>query len=59
MFNYGLTDLPPVWCWGWDGAGDLDGPDVEPIWEKMSERSTTEAAVSIKHDRGLKKVDVL
>jgi hypothetical protein len=16
-----------VWCWGWDGAGDLDGPD--------------------------------
>lgn len=24
-----------VWCWGWDGAGDLDGPDVEPIWELM------------------------
>ena len=18
-----------VWCWGWDGAGDLDGPDGE------------------------------
>lgn len=24
-----------VWCWGWDGAGDLEGPDVEPIWEAM------------------------
>lgn len=21
-----------VWCWGWDGAGDLDGPDVDPVW---------------------------
>ncbi|CAE6431029.1 unnamed protein product, partial [Rhizoctonia solani] len=20
---------PYVWCWGWDGAGDLDGPDVD------------------------------
>ncbi|KAF8330785.1 cryptococcal mannosyltransferase 1-domain-containing protein [Cantharellus anzutake] len=44
-----------VWCWGWDGAGDLDGPDVEPIWENMSERSLTQEAVSIKHDRGLRK----
>lgn len=24
-----------VWCWGWDGAGDLEGPDVEPIWEAL------------------------
>lgn len=24
-----------VWCWGWDGAGDLDGPDVDPIWEEQ------------------------
>lgn len=20
-----------VWCWGWDGAGDLDGPDGESL----------------------------
>lgn len=26
---------PAVWCWGWDGAGDLEGPDVEPVWELM------------------------
>ncbi|KAG6887141.1 hypothetical protein C0992_000451 [Termitomyces sp. T32_za158] len=41
-----------VWCWGWDGAGDLDGPDVDPIWESMSNRSTTSEAVAVKHDRG-------
>ncbi|KAF9025053.1 capsular associated protein [Hymenopellis radicata] len=28
-----------VWCWGWDGAGDLEGPDVDPIWEPMPNRS--------------------
>lgn len=42
-----------VWCWGWDGAGELDGPDVEPIWEKMDERSTRKSAVKIRHDRSL------
>lgn len=30
-----LNSAFAVWCWGWDGAGDLDGPDVEPIWELM------------------------
>ena len=42
-----------VWCWGWDGAGDLDGPDVDPIWEPQSPISTTPEAVEIKHHRDL------
>lgn len=42
-----------VWCWGWDGAGDLDGPDVDPIWEKMSDRSTSEETIQVKHYRNL------
>lgn len=42
-----------VWCWGWDGAGDLDGPDVAPIWEKMPEAMTKEDAVHVRHDRSL------
>ncbi|KAH9903354.1 glycosyltransferase family 69 protein [Cubamyces lactineus] len=42
-----------VWCWGWDGAGDLDGPDVDPIWERMSNKSTRPDAVKIRHDRSL------
>ncbi|KZS96751.1 hypothetical protein SISNIDRAFT_482545 [Sistotremastrum niveocremeum HHB9708] len=42
-----------VWCWGWDGAGEIDGPDVDPIWEKMPDRSTTPESVSIKHDRSM------
>lgn len=42
-----------VWCWGWDGAGDLDGPDVDPIWEPMPNRTTTPEAVKVKHDRKL------
>ena len=42
-----------VWCWGWDGAGDLDGPDVDPIWEKMSEKSQLPSAVEIRHDRSM------
>ncbi|TFK68150.1 hypothetical protein BDN72DRAFT_769762 [Pluteus cervinus] len=42
-----------VWCWGWDGAGDLDGPDVDPIWEPMSNRSIVSNAVRIRHDRSL------
>ncbi|KAG6816091.1 hypothetical protein H0H87_008753 [Tephrocybe sp. NHM501043] len=40
-----------VWCWGWDGAGDLDGPDVDPIWERMSNKSRKAEAVDVKHDR--------
>jgi alpha-1,3-mannosyltransferase len=40
-----------VWCWGWDGAGDLDGPDVDPIWERMPNRSTLPDAVAVRHDR--------
>lgn len=43
-----------VWCWGWDGAGDLDGPDVDPVWERRSELSTLKESVEIRHDRGLK-----
>jgi len=42
-----------VWCWGWDGAGDLDGPDVEPIWERMPVKTTQKDAVRIRHDRSL------
>lgn len=40
-----------VWCWGWDGAGDLDGPDVDPIWERMPGKSMNSSAVSIRHNR--------
>lgn len=40
-----------VWCWGWDGAGDLDGPDVDPIWERMPSKSMNSSAVSIRHNR--------
>ena len=43
-----------VWCWGWDGAGDLDGPDVDPIWEKMPNKSTRPEAVLVKHDRSFR-----
>ncbi|THH11304.1 hypothetical protein EW146_g8089 [Bondarzewia mesenterica] len=43
-----------VWCWGWDGAGDLDGPDVDPIWERMPEKSTRPEAVKVIHDRSFK-----
>ncbi|PFH45340.1 glycosyltransferase family 69 protein [Amanita thiersii Skay4041] len=42
-----------VWCWGWDGAGDLEGPDVDPIWEKMPEKATRASAVEVRHDRSL------
>lgn len=42
-----------VWCWGWDGAGDLDGPDVDPIWEPRSELSRSEEAVRVLHDRSI------
>ena len=44
---------PSVWCWGWDGAGDLDGPDVDPIWERMSNVSTRRESVTVKHDRSI------
>lgn len=42
-----------VWCWGWDGAGDIDGPDVDPIWEKQPDRSYSKEAVEVKHFRNL------
>ncbi|WRT70744.1 uncharacterized protein IL334_007743 [Kwoniella shivajii] len=42
-----------VWCWGWDGAGDLDGPDVDPIWEHMQPRSYSQEAIDVKHFRNL------
>ncbi|KAF7319547.1 hypothetical protein HMN09_00294100 [Mycena chlorophos] len=42
-----------VWCWGWDGAGDLEGPDVDPIWERMPNKSTVADAVVVKHVRSL------
>jgi hypothetical protein len=48
--------LTSVWCWGWDGAGDLEGPDVEPIWERMSNKSLTRDAVKMKHDRSFRGV---
>jgi hypothetical protein len=53
IITFLLLMLFSVWCWGWDGAGDLDGPDVEPIWEAMPNRTTLPEAVKIKHDRGL------
>ncbi|KAK4688477.1 alpha-1,3-mannosyltransferase, partial [Tremellales sp. Uapishka_1] len=42
-----------VWCWGWDGAGDLDGPDVDPIWEHMSPKSYSPDSVVVKHGRNI------
>ncbi|KAG9050906.1 capsular associated protein [Serendipita sp. 407] len=45
-----------VWCWGWDGAGELDGPDVEPIWEGMEDRTTLKSAVKVRHDRSMRMV---
>ena len=42
-----------MWCWGWDGAGDLDGPDVDPIWERRPNRTTTGEIVKIRHRRDL------
>ncbi|KAJ7201054.1 capsular associated protein [Mycena pura] len=47
------TGPSKVWCWGWDGAGDLDGPDVDPIWERMPNKSTSPDAVIIRHIRSL------
>ena len=43
-----------VWCWGWDGAGDLDGPDVDPIWERVPDRSQGADPVKVRHDRSFK-----
>ena len=43
-----------VWCWGWDGAGDLDGPDVDPIWEHMPNKTRGPESVTVKHDRGIR-----
>lgn len=43
--------LPPpyVWCWGWDGAGDIEGPDVEPVWEAL--KNSTRDPRTVWHDR--------
>ncbi|GAA5885970.1 hypothetical protein JCM6882_004217 [Rhodosporidiobolus microsporus] len=41
--------LALLWCWGWDGAGDLEGPDVEPIWELQP--NVTSDPVVVRHDR--------
>jgi alpha-1,3-mannosyltransferase len=54
LFHLTLTIHPTVWCWGWDGAGDLDGPDVDPIWEHMLPKSFRPEAVAIEHDRSMK-----
>lgn len=48
-----LIILFAVWCWGWDGAGDLDGPDVDPVWERMPNKSTHSDAIVIRHDRSM------
>jgi hypothetical protein len=55
-FRLRLTgiQMSPVWCWGWDGAGDLDGPDVDPIWERMPNKSRRSDAVKVRHDRSFK-----
>jgi hypothetical protein len=45
--------LITVWCWGWDGAGDLDGPDVDPIWEPMPKKSYSEDSIKVKHHRDI------
>ncbi|BGO99776.1 hypothetical protein JCM10021v2_003453 [Rhodotorula toruloides] len=37
------------WCWGWDGAGDLEGPDVEPVWEQMPNQTID--PIVVRHDR--------
>ncbi|KAF9452138.1 glycosyltransferase family 69 protein [Macrolepiota fuliginosa MF-IS2] len=42
-----------VWCWGWDGAGDLDGPDVDPVWERMPNKSARADSVVVRHDRSI------
>ncbi|KAF8465864.1 capsular associated protein [Russula ochroleuca] len=44
-----------VWCWGWDGAGDLDGPDVDPVWEEVPEKAKASHAVKVQHDRSFMK----
>lgn len=49
-----VNTMQTVWCWGWDGAGDLDGPDVDPIWERMPNKSTRAESVLVKHDRSIR-----
>ena len=48
------SDVVSVWCWGWDGSGDLDGPDVDPIWEPVSRQSVGADPVQIRHRRDFK-----
>jgi len=51
LYSVSLLMDRTVWCWGWDGAGDIDGPDVDPIWERMPDRSLGPEAVRVKHHR--------
>jgi hypothetical protein len=53
MFSCLILLANTVWCWGWDGAGDLDGPDVDPIWESMSNKSIRADAVHVRHNRSI------
>lgn len=48
-----IFDFLVVWCWGWDGAGDLEGPDVDPIWERMPNKSIRADSVIVRHDRSI------
>lgn len=38
-----------VWCWGWEGAADLEEPDVEPIWDRVL--TPYADPVKVRHDR--------
>lgn len=42
-----------MWCCEWDGAGDFEGPDVDPIWQYMSTKSVRMDMLTVKHDRFL------
>ena len=53
ILSHSDDNICAVWCWGWDGAGDLEGPDVDPVWEQMSNKSIRSDAVTVKHDRSL------
>lgn len=54
-WHVGANHAKLVWCWGWDGAGDLDGPDVDPVWEEVPEKAKAARAVEVQHDRSFKK----
>lgn len=39
------------WCWGWDGAGEISGPDVEAVWEPVPAAARSPDSIKIRHDR--------